>query len=132
MIIRGKNLRYDPRLPLNRAELPVLLASIATVLETTPEAFDLELCDDTRIARLNAEHMGCKGPTNILSFPAEVPEFLGDLVLSVHTLEREVFLYGQDPVEHTVRLIAHGLLHLMGYEHGSEMEAMTEAAVACV
>lgn len=152
MITRARRLRYDPRLPLTPRELAPLLERIAQACSTTSDAFDLELADDTRLAALNREHMGCKGPTNILSFPADssdsssdVPEdsldallpdeanaFLGDLVLSVETLEREAFLYGQDPLEHTVRLITHGLLHLMGMDHGPEMEAMTEAAMDAV
>ena len=132
MITRARRLRFDPRFPLGPYELSPLVEKIARACGTTSEAFDLELADDTRIARLNQEHLGCKGPTNILSFPSENPEFLGDLVLSVHTLERETFLYGQDPVEHTARLIAHGLLHLLGMDHGTEMERLTEAAMESV
>ena len=66
----------------------------------------------------------------MLSFPAEDADWLGDLVLSVDTLAREAFLYNQDRREYTVRLLAHGLLHLMGHDHGPEMDALTELAVA--
>jgi probable rRNA maturation factor len=57
------------------------------------------------------------------------PAFLGSLVLSVDTLAREAFLYGQDPAAHLARLLAHGLLHLAGVPHGAEMEERTEAAL---
>lgn len=57
------------------------------------------------------------------------PAFLGSLVLSVDTLARESFLYGQDPAAHLARLLAHGLLHLAGVPHGAEMEERTEAAL---
>ncbi|XPV77969.1 MAG: rRNA maturation RNAse YbeY [Desulfovibrio sp.] len=55
--------------------------------------------------------------------------FRGELVLSVNTLERETFLYSQRPAEHLSRLLAHGLLHLAGYDHGVEMDALTDKAV---
>jgi len=45
---------------------------------------------------------------------------------------REAFLYGQDPVAHLTRLLAHGFLHLSGLDHGPLMEALTEAAVSAV
>lgn len=55
--------------------------------------------------------------------------FLGEIALSVDTLAREVRLYGQEPREHLIRLLAHATLHLSGLDHGPEMEAFTEAAV---
>ena len=51
-------------------------------------------------------------------------------VLSAETLARETFLYNQAPYEYTVRLLAHGLLHLAGYDHGPEMDVLTEQAVS--
>ena len=100
----------------------------------------LTLADDRDIAAVNREFLGCTGPTNILSFPAsdgkadvlapgEEAADLGELVLSVDTLARETELYGQEPVEHLARLLAHGILHLAGYDHGGEMHALTDAAV---
>ena len=50
--------------------------------------------------------------------------FLGWLALSADTLLRESFLYGQETEEHCIRLLAHGLAHLMGLNHGPEMDAL--------
>ncbi len=52
------------------------------------------------------------------------PLFLGWMALSIDTLLRECLLYGQDPVEHTVRLLAHGLAHLTGLDHGPELDRL--------
>ena len=52
-------------------------------------------------------------------------EYIGSLALSVDTLRREAFLYGQPVDEHAVRLLAHGLAHLLGYDHGPAMDALT-------
>ena len=97
--------------------------------------FDLKIVNDYLISGVNQEFLGCVGPTNVLSFPHfESPDlsdsnYLGEIVLSVDTLSREVRLYGQKSEEHTVRLLAHALLHLAGYGHGPEMFSLTENAV---
>ena len=142
-----KETRLDPRFPLSRSELGELSATLLDVLGLTGRTFELQLVDDREIARLNSEYLGCTGPTNILSFPAhdaeetdggdaggEVGEpgdqiFLGELALSVDALARETDLYGQAPLEHLARLLAHGLLHLAGFDHGEIMFDMTDAAV---
>ncbi len=122
----------DPRFPLSRRELLELLARLLDALGLTGASLSLTLLDDAGIAAMNAEFMGCQGPTNILSFPEanpERPDELGALFLSVETLARETFLYGQGPREHLARLLAHGILHLAGYDHGPEMDGLTDLAV---
>ncbi len=93
---------------------------------------------DAAMARLNQEAMGLPGPTNVLSFPAGTPHslppqataaapLLGSLALGVHTLRREAFLYGQPLAEHCLRLLAHGMAHLAGFDHGPEMDECAAA-----
>ena len=99
-----------------------------------PAELDLVLVRDAGMADYNLRYMGCHGPTNVLSFPIDeqiagpededVPVQLGSLVFSVDTLHRETLLYGQDPEEHCLRLLAHGLGHLAGYDHGPEMDEL--------
>lgn len=80
--------------------------------------------DNERIAWLNDRYLGRKGPTNVLAFPmAGGPEpevetsMLGDVVISVDTALRESKEIGE-PLEQTIdRLIIHGVLHLLGYDH---------------
>jgi probable rRNA maturation factor len=122
----------NPTLPLSRSELAPLVAHLLDVLGLSGVSVEVRMVDDAEIARLNAEFLGLPGPTNVLSFPAEDPErpgYLGEIALSVDTLFREAVLYGQDPASHLVRLLAHGLLHLAGYDHGAVMEEMTDMAV---
>lgn len=133
MIVRDPGLPLLPGFPLGRVELPRLCSLLLNTLGLTGCRFDLRLVDDAGMAALNKAARGLSGPTNALSFPSgETPQrgaFLGDLVLSVETLAREAYLYGQDPAEHTARLLAHGLLHLAGLEHGDTMDALTDTAV---
>lgn len=90
----------------------------------------------------NKEQMNAYGPTNILSFPEndiktvfvgkvqpaimKKRSCLGTLILSIDTLLREAYLYGQNPQTHAIRLLAHGLVHLLGYDHGKEMWELTD------
>ena len=125
-------LLLDPRFPLSRRELGGVVETILEALGLTGAHLSLTLLDDPAIAVINARHLGCQGPTNILSFPEADPErseALGALFLSVDTLSREAFLYGQEPARHLARLLSHGILHLCGYDHGPDMDALTDLAV---
>ena len=125
----------QPDLPLTRGELAALTGTIRDALGLAGQDFDLRVVGDAEMAALNRDYLGLPGPTNVLSFPADDParpDYLGEMAVSADTVVREAFLYGQDPTVHLVRLLAHGLLHLAGYDHGEAMEAATEAAVAAV
>jgi len=91
--------------------------------------------DDSRMAQLNLRYLGRKGPTNVLAFPMadlNVPDkqipavesvMLGDVVISIDTALSEADEFGET-IEHTIdRLLIHGVLHLMGYDH-EEAEAL--------
>ncbi|MCQ2444972.1 MAG: rRNA maturation RNAse YbeY [Mailhella sp.] len=92
----------------------------------------LVVAGDGAVSAVNMRRLGCTGPTNNQSFPGTEGE-LGELFLSAETLERECVLYGQPPRAHAVRLLAHGMAHIMGFDHGEAMYAFCarlEAACA--
>lgn len=105
---------------------------------------DLELSlvftDDEHIRQLNREWRGKDKPTDVLSFPQDFPErafsekppqeelkkalegckncrLLGDIVISVDTAKRQAEEYGMPLEEEIKRLIVHGLVHLLGFDH---------------
>ncbi len=126
--------RLDPRFPLARTELKELVECLLDALGLENASLEITLVDDREIARLNEEFMGCVGPTNVLSFPAEEAEeagakYIGELALSVDAVSRESHLYAQPPVLYLARLLAHGILHLVGHDHGEIMHDLTDAAV---
>ncbi len=91
----------------------------------------LLLTGDDEIAELNRRYRGREGPTNVLAFPmsedpATGPDagMLGDVAVSLDTARRES-RDCEEPLPQTVfRLLIHGLLHLLGYDHEvSEPEA---------
>jgi len=97
------------------------------------------LTDDDQIAELNKRYLNREGPTNVLAFPmtegaaegsAECEGVLGDIVISVDTARREAQTCGETAAETLFRLLIHGLLHLLGYDHErspEDAERMQEA-----
>ncbi|UZP68072.1 rRNA maturation RNase YbeY [Desulfovibrio mangrovi] len=126
-------------LPLTRSELRLCVETICTAIGHEGASLDLNLVSDAEVAELNRTFLGCDGPTNILSFPSTDADSISDmpagwhmgwLALSLDTTIREALLYHQDVTEHALRLIAHGTLHLAGYDHSEEMFDLTEKAAA--
>jgi probable rRNA maturation factor len=90
------------------------------------------LSDDVHVAALNGTYRGKPSPTNVLSFPgggasasADAAAFLGDVVLAQETVAREAAELGLPFDHHLQHLVVHGLLHLLGYDHGTDAEAQT-------
>jgi len=87
--------------------------------------------EDHEMARLNKAYRRKEGPTNVLAFSMlegeVVPhsKVLGDIVISLDTAEREASQMGIPLFQHVVRLMIHSLLHLVGYVHEEDEEAMT-------
>jgi len=86
----------------------------------------LLLADDVRIADLNARFRGKGGPTNVLSFPAadDGEARLGDIALALGVCAEEARSQGKPLAHHLQHLVAHGVLHLLGYDHQSEAQAL--------
>jgi probable rRNA maturation factor len=108
---------------------------------------ELTLCGDAEMERLNFDHMGERGPTDVLSFPLHewaISEgrsrpadddgagppgtalLLGDVVIDVDQAVRQSTEGSWTPVEELVLLAIHGTLHLLGHDHAEieEEEAM--------
>ena len=87
------------------------------------------LADDAALRALNLRWRGLDKPTNVLSFPAAPvgrggdPTGLGDIALAFETLSREAEELGVQLVDHYRHLLAHGFLHLIGYDHETDAEA---------
>lgn len=81
----------------------------------------LAFADDAAVRPLNARFRDKDRATNVLSFPSPVAG--GDIILALETVAREAEAQGKAFVDHMAHLIAHGILHLMGYDHLSERQA---------
>jgi probable rRNA maturation factor len=98
-------------LDLRRAELSILL------------------CDDVTIHALNRDYRGKDKPTDVLAFAMREGfagetsgDVLGDVVISIPTAVRQANERGHSPQAEVFMLLAHGLLHLLGWDHRTEKE----------
>lgn len=106
----------------------------ACLAEAHPQLADgaelsLLFCDDATIRGLNACWRKQDKATNVLSFPAAsldqlgTARLLGDVAIAFETAEREASEEGKPFRDHVAHLIAHGLLHLLGFDHEDEADA---------
>ncbi|MEW6998037.1 rRNA maturation RNase YbeY [Colwelliaceae bacterium BS250] len=89
----------------------------------------LRLVDISESQQLNHQYRGKDKPTNVLSFPFEVPDgieldLLGDLVICADVVENEAITQNKTVNAHWAHMIIHGCLHLLGYDHISEDDAI--------
>ena len=91
------------------------------------------LVSDAEMAHLNAAYRGKRGPTDVLSFPAQkasrrkhapASRFLGDIAIAPETARRYARRNGRTLREELRVLILHGVLHLLGYDHETDQGEM--------
>lgn len=112
-------------------KMPVAWSVINRAIKTTRAMLKLDgtrevsvmLCDDSSIQQLNHDFRGMDTPTNVLSFPSDTPNYLGDIAISRETVAREAAAQGKPFTHHLSHMVVHGLLHLLGYDHENEGEA---------
>lgn len=91
----------------------------------------VRIVDEAESASLNDRYRGKAGPTNVLSFPADIgdtlpngePAPLGDIVICAPVVEREAAQQHKTPEAHFAHLVVHGTLHLLGHDHERDDEA---------
>jgi probable rRNA maturation factor len=107
-----------------RAALALSKAKITGAAELS-----LVLTDDAEQQVLNRDWRGIDKATNVLSFPqiepfGPVSGLLGDIIVARETLEREAAEQGVSLEDHFTHLVVHGFLHLLGYDHMDDDEAL--------
>ncbi len=111
-----------------------------TTLGLHADGFEVAIlaCDDVRIAALNADFRGKPQPTNVLSWPSDeraaatpgtMPDLpqsataLGDIAIAYDTCAREAADQDKTLQAHVSHLIAHAVLHLLGFDHIDDADA---------
>ncbi|CDI01055.1 putative metal-dependent hydrolase [Candidatus Competibacter denitrificans Run_A_D11] len=95
----------------------------------------IRIVNEAEITALNESYRHKQGPTNVLSFPFEPPPeivtpLLGDIVICAPVVLHEAINQGKAVAAHWAHLVAHGVLHLLGYDHDEEQaEAMESLEV---
>jgi len=116
---------------MDPGKIRMKLKRILKDLECHDAELSILITDDKHITELNSRFLKRKGPTNVLAFPIREdnpnePEtsMLGDIVISLDAAMRDAIKAGESLTKMTDRLLIHGLLHLLGYDHKRSEEAV--------
>jgi probable rRNA maturation factor len=130
------------RPPVSRSAVRARAERMLAALRMPRAELSVLLCDDATIHALNRDFRHKDKPTDVLAFAmregeggALHPNMLGDVVVSIDTARRQAKERGRTVVAEVTFLLAHGLLHLLGYDHRTEdedrrMRARTDALCA--
>ena len=141
----------------DQADAALIERAVAAVLAgegvDEPVEVSVLVADDTALHALNRDYRGVDAPTDVLSFAAEedaapgdaerpafvrpptAPRYLGDIAISYERVVAQAAEYGHSPARELAYLAAHGVLHLLGYDHergpedAATMRAREEAAM---
>jgi len=103
-------------------------AALAAAQEHAQKDLSIRLVDAAESRSLNHQYRAKDKPTNVLSFPCELPDdvdvpLLGDLVICVQVVISEAEEQGKTLESHWAHMVIHGTLHLLGFDHVNEQDA---------
>jgi probable rRNA maturation factor len=115
---------------LDAAELRRIADRMLGALRLEHAELSVLLVDDAGMQVLNREHRNKDKPTDVLSFPQPkprrsepgMPRLLGDVVISLPTALRQARSRKRELLPEVRFLLAHGILHLVGHDHGTPAE----------
>jgi probable rRNA maturation factor len=114
--------------PLLRRAIAEAATALSMKAATSGAEVAIVLTDDLAIRRLNRSWRGRNEPTNVLAFPAarqaKPQRLLGDIVIAYETLAREAAAERKPFAHHLAHLAVHGFLHLCGYDHETDRQAV--------
>ncbi|MHA3891663.1 rRNA maturation RNase YbeY [Acinetobacter sp. GXMZU3951] len=130
----------SPELVLKRAYIKKVVETSLRHIDTQSDCeIGIACVDNDESHKLNLEYRGKDKPTNVLSFPSDLPDEMaqvleafpiGDLVICIPVVLQEAQEQNKAPLTHFTHMLVHGTLHLMGYDHetseadAEEMEAL--------
>lgn len=130
--IRSRGLK---RRPVRHAELSWRAQAMLEALGLQEAELSILLCNDAEIRRLNRRFRQQNKATDVLAFPmqeaplhAAAGALLGDVVISLPTATRQATERDRPIIEEVTFLLAHGLLHLVGYDHATKREEVAMTA----
>lgn len=127
-------IELDLQIASTASQLPshgdfLLWCSLALRQRQHASELTIRLVDTEEGLQLNSTWRGKDYPTNVLSFPADIPDglldipLLGDLVICVPVVEAEAAQQNKTLNAHWAHLVIHGCLHLLGYDHIDDSDA---------
>jgi probable rRNA maturation factor len=114
---------------LSREQKKNLRKKALFILKTLSVSGNKELCvafvDDEEMRKLNADYRNINRTTDVLSFPQDGPDdsVLGDVIISIDTAVRRSRQQNLNVDQMINKLMIHGILHLLGYDHKKRNDA---------
>lgn len=129
------SIELDLQLATEQQDQLPTLAQFQTWLDAAVSLFKeqaevtIRLVDQEESQELNRDYRGKDKPTNVLSFPFEAPpgieiDLLGDLVICKQVVEQEAIAQEKPLQAHWAHMVVHGSLHLLGFDHINDDEAI--------
>jgi probable rRNA maturation factor len=108
------------RLKVDTAAWTTFATKALAAINQRKSSATIAFVSDKRIRELNRQFRGFDKATDVLSFPDEDPDNLGDVAISLETAKRQAKDNGSSLDNEIAQLILHGLLHLSGYDHETD------------
>lgn len=89
----------------------------------------IRIVDSEEITELNHQYRNKHKPTNVLSFPFEMPDevdeipYLGDIIICAEVIKAEAHAQQKTEEAHWAHIVIHGTLHVLGYDHEKKEDA---------
>lgn len=113
---------------INLKELKMLAWKTLQHYGKEKESITVLLCGSRLIKKLNKEYLSREGETDVISFPIneviEEEKYLGDIAISVPYAKKSAKEMGEPLENELKRLIIHGILHLLGWDHEKDSGEM--------
>ena len=109
------------RLPISRARVAELAAGVLRAERVRDAMLSIAFVTDRAIAALNARHLGSRGATDVIAFgfarPHPTAPVIGDIYIAPDVARRNAQRLGTGVRAELARLVVHGVLHVLGYDH---------------
>lgn len=111
------------KIPISVVDIDRVVSMTQKMAQRRPADVSVHMIGDMRMTKLNAQYRGKSYPTDVLSFPTDDAYDLGDIFICVPQIIRQSKRFGITAKEECVRMLVHGVLHLLGYDHQTTREA---------
>lgn len=106
------------RVPLSRDRVRAVVRGVLRAERAPTAMISIAFVTAPAIARLNRAHLGHAGATDVLSFGFVVPRaVVGDIYIAPAVARRNARQCGSGVREELIRLVVHGMLHVLGHDH---------------
>lgn len=116
------------KIKVDLAKIKLVAEKILKALNLTQAELSITLANDKQIRELNRQYRKIDRPTDVLAFPMQEGSFkglnpflLGDVIISLETALRQANNLGHSLQQELNQLLVHGILHLLGFDHGRTM-----------